>query len=79
MIMNRLVLGIIIVFALAPPAFAGVVIGADRIITVNSVSFLQLPDNPEYAQVFNFFVTIELLTGIIGAFLRMVIRGFRDE
>ncbi len=60
------------------PAFANGVIGRDQVITVNTVQFLaSTTENAAYVQVFNYFFTIELLTGVLGAFLYQVIKVFR--
>lgn len=58
-------------------ASAGV-IGVDTSFSVPVVDFLQ-PDvnNPEYAQVFNYFVSLELFAGMLALFVRVVLRTFR--
>ena len=58
-------------------SFAGVV-GVDTSFSLPVVDFLQ-PDvsNPEYAQVFNYFVTLEIFAGILALFIRIVLRTFR--
>lgn len=60
------------------PAFAEGVIGRDQVLTVNTVQFLAATtENAAYVQVFNYFFTIELLTGVLGAFIYQVIKVFR--
>ncbi len=69
---------LLILLAAATPAFADGVIGRDQVITVNTAQFLvATTENAEYVQVFNYFFTIELLTGVLGAFLYQVIKVFR--
>lgn len=53
-------------------------IGLDSSVAVYSFPFLTPdPTNPEYAQVFNYFVTLEILFGLFALFIRMTIRPFR--
>ncbi|MDD2466171.1 MAG: hypothetical protein PHI97_19395 [Desulfobulbus sp.] len=60
------------------PAFAEGVIGSDQVLTVNTVQFLAATtENAAYVQAFNYFFTIELLTGVLGAFIYQVIKVFR--
>lgn len=69
---------LLILISVASPALAEGVIGRDQVITVNTVQFLAATtENAAYVQVFNYFFTIELLTGVLGAFLYQVIRVFR--
>lgn len=69
---------LLVLLALAAPAYAEGVIGRDHLISVNTVQYLvPKPENASYVQVFNYFFTIELLTGVLGAFLYQVIKVFR--
>lgn len=69
---------LLILISVASPALAEGVIGRDQVISVNTVQFLTATaENAAYVQVFNYFFTIELLTGVLGAFLYQVIRVFR--
>lgn len=69
---------LIVLLCSISPALAEGVIGRDQVITVNTVQFLAATtENASYVQVFNYFFTIELLTGVLGAFLYQVIRVFR--
>ena len=67
-----------VVFLACPNAFAEGIVGRDQAISVNTVQFLMpTGEDAPYVQVFNYFFTIELLTGVIGAFLYQVIKVFR--
>lgn len=59
-------------------AHADGVIGVDSLFGINAVEFL-VPDPtyPEYAQVFNYFFTIEIFAGLVGLFIRILLRVFR--
>lgn len=69
---------LVVLLTLATSVHAEGVIGRDQVISVNTVQFLaSTTENAEYVQVFNYFFTIELLTGVLGAFLYQVIKVFR--
>ena len=69
---------LIVLLCSVSSAYADGVIGRDQIITVNTVQFLaSTTENAEYVQVFNYFFTIELLTGVLGAFIYQVLKVFR--
>lgn len=58
-------------------AFAGEVIGQDTTFSVYSVNFLDVEQYGEYADVWNFFFTIELLVGLVALFFRWIGRVMR--
>lgn len=56
-------------------ALAGGVIGLDQTITVPT--FVILTDQGAYGDVFNFFFTVMMLSGLISVFFKNLIRLFR--
>jgi len=69
---------LLVLLTFATPVCAEGVIGRDHLISVKTVQYLvPTPENASYVQVFNYFFTIELLTGVLGAFLYQVIKVFR--
>ena len=62
---------------LLAPTLAGAegVIGVDTTFSINTINFLT--SNPEYAQAFNYFFTIELYVGLLAFWARITIRSFR--
>lgn len=54
------------------------VIGQDQVISTPVFTVLQVEgEGAQYAQAFNYFFTIEILSGLIAAYCSLVIRIFR--
>lgn len=71
---------LILPFLLPCQAMAANVIGHDPILHVNTIPFLvdESKKLDQYAMVFNYFFTIELLCALIGLFFRWIGRVLRS-
>jgi hypothetical protein len=74
----RKIVGILLLFLLLPGVACAEAIGADTVFSFAPIEFLTPSvDNPENAAVFNYFFTIEIFCGMVGLFVRLLLRTFR--